>query len=146
MKVKIFRELARITDGGLSIIDDDIENRMSEFVQTVNVKSIHQTQTSTASPHQDGCLYVTTVFSVWYEEIPSYNKNLDLSVSVLNIDPRTMNCLASRKLSTLRLVCAKTENDYLEFRPFGVNKVKKLNQELARFGLRIGMSAKELAD
>lgn len=65
MKVKVFREMLRVTVSGHQTIVS-AEGEMSAFVSTVNVKFVHQTSVSSSAI--DGNLYITTIFSVWYEE------------------------------------------------------------------------------
>jgi DNA-directed RNA polymerase alpha subunit len=151
MKVKIFRELSLITTAGMAVIDADVEAQMSAFAHTVNVKSVHQTQTSTVSRHQDSCLYVTTTFSVWYNEMDktALQKLLDTSLHKFaqdtNLDSRCRNCLNNANLQTLRQICAKEEYELLKYKNFGRKSLQSLKETLAKIGLRVGMSEQELS-
>lgn len=57
--------MLRVTVSGHQTIVS-AEGEMSAFVSTVNVKFVHQTSVSSSAI--DGNLYITTIFSVWYEE------------------------------------------------------------------------------
>lgn len=155
MKVKIFRELSRITTDGMDVINTDVEAQMSAFTSTVTVKSVHQTQTSVVSPHQDGCLYVTTVFSVWYDELDKpapddlqelLNTSFHTFAKDANLSTRCFRSLYyGANLQTLKQICAKTEWELLKYRNFGNKSVQELKKALSKVGLHVGMSEQELS-
>lgn len=85
-------------------------------------------------------------------EEPPLNNILDAPVIALDLDARTRNVIHNfswdygtgqhdelERIETVRDVVRKTERDFLKTPNFGRKSLKRLNDELAIHGLRLGM-------
>ena len=66
-------------------------------------------------------------------------RKLARSVDDLELSVRAANCLASQKITTLRELVTKTEQDLLSLRNFGQTSLAEVKGKLTEIGLDLGM-------
>jgi DNA-directed RNA polymerase subunit alpha len=74
------------------------------------------------------------------EKSEELRKLLTISVEELDLDSRTANVLKAAKIKTLGELVTRREQELLRFRNFGKESLKKLEKELERRKLSLGMT------
>ncbi len=74
------------------------------------------------------------------EAIPEENPNLKRTIDELELSVRSLNCLKSAKIQTIKDLVMKTENDILKTKNFGRKSLKEIKQLLASMGFNFGMT------
>ena len=70
---------------------------------------------------------------------PQLEQKLNMSVQELDLSVRANNCLESAKISSVRELVKKTDNDLLKVRSFGKTSLREVKRKLADLGLSLGM-------
>jgi DNA-directed RNA polymerase subunit alpha len=70
---------------------------------------------------------------------PNLQGKLNMTVQELDLSVRANNCLESAKLSTVRDLVKKTDQDLLKVRSFGKTSLREVKRRLADLGLSLGM-------
>ncbi|MGL4593535.1 MAG: DNA-directed RNA polymerase subunit alpha [Thermoguttaceae bacterium] len=70
---------------------------------------------------------------------PSLDSILSKSITELQLSVRATNCLENEKLSTIRDLVTKNDDQLLEVRNFGETTLMEVKEKLAGLGLRLGM-------
>jgi DNA-directed RNA polymerase subunit alpha len=70
---------------------------------------------------------------------PELQSKLDMTTQELDLSVRANNCLESAKISTVRELVKKTDNDLLKVRSFGKTSLREVKRKLADLGLSLGM-------
>jgi len=66
-------------------------------------------------------------------------RKLARSVDELNLSVRSANCLAAQKITTLRDLVQKNDDDLLTLRNFGATSLTEIKEKLTEIGLELGM-------
>ncbi|MCH7632986.1 MAG: DNA-directed RNA polymerase subunit alpha [Planctomycetes bacterium] len=66
---------------------------------------------------------------------------LDRHVSSLGLSARAQNCLDAVKITTVRELASKSEQELLRFRSFGKTSLNEVKQKLAELGVEVGSAA-----
>ena len=72
-------------------------------------------------------------------------ETLDRSVASLNLSVRASNALEAADVATLRDLVQRSEQVLLRLRSFGRTSLTEVNAKLRTLGLRLGMSARDVA-
>lgn len=83
--------------------------------------------------------YVEPVVEI-NEEQRQRDKYLSKPVAELELSVRSANCLEAAKITTIRDLVAKTEQDMLKYRNFGRKSLNEIKDILASMGLSLGMT------
>ncbi len=70
---------------------------------------------------------------------PDLQQKLNMTVQELDLSVRANNCLESAKISTVRDLVKKTDQDLLKVRSFGKTSLREVKRRLADMGLSLGM-------
>jgi DNA-directed RNA polymerase subunit alpha len=70
---------------------------------------------------------------------PDLQHKLNMTVQELDLSVRANNCLESAKISTVRDLVKKTDQDLLKVRSFGKTSLREVKRRLADMGLSLGM-------
>ncbi|MGF1632455.1 MAG: DNA-directed RNA polymerase subunit alpha [Phycisphaerae bacterium] len=70
---------------------------------------------------------------------PDLEQKLNMTVQELDLSVRANNCLESAKVSTVRELVQRTEQDLLKVRSFGKTSLREVKRRLADMGLSLGM-------
>ena len=70
---------------------------------------------------------------------PDLQQKLGMTVQELDLSVRANNCLESAKISTVRDLVKKTDQDLLKVRSFGKTSLREVKRRLADMGLSLGM-------
>ncbi|HEY1628268.1 MAG TPA: DNA-directed RNA polymerase subunit alpha [Tepidisphaeraceae bacterium] len=70
---------------------------------------------------------------------PDLQHKLSMTVQELDLSVRANNCLESAKISTVRDLVRKTDQDLLKVRSFGKTSLREVKRRLADMGLSLGM-------
>jgi DNA-directed RNA polymerase subunit alpha len=70
---------------------------------------------------------------------PDLQQKLNMTVQELDLSVRANNCLESAKISTVRDLVRKTDQDLLKVRSFGKTSLREVKRRLADMGLSLGM-------
>jgi DNA-directed RNA polymerase subunit alpha len=74
------------------------------------------------------------------EEKMQREKYLSKPVAELELSVRSANCLEAAKITTIRDLVVKTEQEMLKFRNFGRKSLNEIKDILASMGLSLGMT------
>ncbi|MCZ6676235.1 MAG: DNA-directed RNA polymerase subunit alpha [Candidatus Poribacteria bacterium] len=83
--------------------------------------------------------YVEPVVEI-NEEQRQRDKYLSKPVAELELSVRSANCLEAAKITTIRDLVAKTEQEMLKYRNFGRKSLNEIKDILASMGLSLGMT------
>jgi DNA-directed RNA polymerase subunit alpha len=70
---------------------------------------------------------------------PDLQHKLNMTVQELDLSVRANNCLESAKITTVRDLVRKTDQDLLKVRSFGKTSLREVKRRLADMGLSLGM-------
>jgi DNA-directed RNA polymerase subunit alpha len=70
---------------------------------------------------------------------PDLQQKLNMTVQELDLSVRANNCLESAKISTVRDLVKKTDQELLKVRSFGKTSLREVKRRLADMGLSLGM-------
>jgi DNA-directed RNA polymerase subunit alpha len=70
---------------------------------------------------------------------PDLQNKLNMTIQELDLSVRANNCLESAKISTVRDLVKKTDQDLLKVRSFGKTSLREVKRRLADMGLSLGM-------
>jgi DNA-directed RNA polymerase subunit alpha len=70
---------------------------------------------------------------------PDLQQKLSMTVQELDLSVRANNCLESAKISSVRDLVKKTDQDLLKVRSFGKTSLREVKRRLADMGLSLGM-------
>jgi DNA-directed RNA polymerase subunit alpha len=70
---------------------------------------------------------------------PDLQHKLNMTVQELDLSVRANNCLESAKITTVRDLVRKTDQDLLKVRSFGKTSLREVKRKLADMGLSLGM-------
>ncbi len=70
---------------------------------------------------------------------PELQSKLDMTTQELDLSVRANNCLEAAKISSVRELVKKTDNDLLKVRSFGKTSLREVKRKLADLGLSLGM-------
>jgi DNA-directed RNA polymerase subunit alpha len=68
-----------------------------------------------------------------------------MTVQELDLSVRANNCLESAKITTVRDLVKKTDQDLLKVRSFGKTSLREVKRKLADLGLSLGMDLDAVA-
>jgi DNA-directed RNA polymerase subunit alpha len=70
---------------------------------------------------------------------PALDQKLNMSIAELKLSVRATNCLESERITTVRDLVQRTEDQLLEVRNFGETTLNEVKEKLFSLGLRLGM-------
>lgn len=70
---------------------------------------------------------------------PELQSKLDMTTQEMDLSVRANNCLEAAKISSVRELVKKTDNDLLKVRSFGKTSLREVKRKLADLGLSLGM-------
>lgn len=70
---------------------------------------------------------------------PDLQQKLNMTVQELDLSVRANNCLESAKITTVKDLVKKTDQDLLKVRSFGKTSLREVKRRLADMGLSLGM-------
>jgi DNA-directed RNA polymerase subunit alpha len=70
---------------------------------------------------------------------PDLQQKLNMTVQELDLSVRANNCLESAKITTVRDLVKKTDQELLKVRSFGKTSLREVKRRLADMGLSLGM-------
>ncbi|MGA2584350.1 MAG: DNA-directed RNA polymerase subunit alpha [Tepidisphaeraceae bacterium] len=76
---------------------------------------------------------------------PDLQQKLNMTVQELDLSVRANNCLESAKITTVRDLVKKTDQDLLKVRSFGKTSLREVKRKLADLGLSLGMDLDAVA-
>jgi DNA-directed RNA polymerase subunit alpha len=89
--------------------------------------------------------YVEPVVEIDEEKIQR-EKYLAKPVAELELSVRSANCLEAAKITTIRDLVQKTEQEMLKYRNFGRKSLNEIKDILASMGLSLGMTLDDADD
>jgi len=76
---------------------------------------------------------------------PDLQQKMNMTVQELDLSVRANNCLESAKITTVRDLVKKTDQDLLKVRSFGKTSLREVKRKLADLGLSLGMDLDAVA-
>ncbi len=75
---------------------------------------------------------------------PEIESKLNMTVQELDLSVRANNCLESARISSVRDLVLKSDNELLKVRSFGKTSLREVKRRLQDLGLKLGMSEEEI--